>query len=235
MKLAVDLHIHSCLSPCSDRDMTPNNIVNMARLKGLDAIAVSDHNSARNLVAAKAAAEAAGLLLVPAIEAESAEEVHVLCYFHTVEDALKMGEVLYEHLPDIENTPKFFGEQLMVDDRDNTVGTEPRLLVQSTHLSVDKIVETCRSLRGIPVPAHINRGSNSILSSLGFIPEHMSFRSVEVCKDIAPPSIELERYHVLCSSDAHELSQILEREHFISVSERSVEGILTYLDSLKNC
>ena len=233
MMLAVDLHIHSCLSPCSDRDMTPNNIANMVRLKGLDAIAVSDHNSARNLLAAQAAAEAAGLLFVPAIEAESAEEVHVLCYFHTVGDAFMMGEILYEHLPDIENTPKFFGEQLVVDDRDNMIGLEPRLLVQSTHLSIDRIVDCCRQLHGVPVPAHINRTSNSILSSLGFIPEYLGFNTVEVVKGIAPPPITLERYHVLYSSDAHMLSEILEREHFIGVSEQSVDGILAYLDSEK--
>ncbi|MEL7608575.1 MAG: hypothetical protein AAGU74_03650 [Bacillota bacterium] len=235
MKIAVDLHIHSCLSPCSDMDMTPNNIANMARLKGLDAIAVSDHNSAGNLLACKTAAEAAGLLFVPAIEAESAEEVHVLCYFHTVEDALKMGEVLYQHLPDIKNTPKFFGEQLVADDRDNPVGSEPRLLVQSTDLSVDSIAKVCRSLHGVPVPAHINRASNSILSSLGFIPEHLDLRSVEVARGMASPPMELESYRVFCSSDAHELSSILEREQFIDVFERSVDGILAYLDAKNSC
>ena len=88
MKIATDLHIHSCLSPCGDMEMTPNNLVNMAFLKGLDAIALADHNTAKNLPAAKAVADARDLVLVPAIEAESREEVHVLCYFRTVEDAL---------------------------------------------------------------------------------------------------------------------------------------------------
>ena len=36
MILRCDLHIHTALSPCGDMDMTPNNIVNMAQLKGLD-------------------------------------------------------------------------------------------------------------------------------------------------------------------------------------------------------
>ena len=45
MMLYYDFHIHSALSPCGDADMTPNNIVGMASIKGLDAIAVSDHNT----------------------------------------------------------------------------------------------------------------------------------------------------------------------------------------------
>ena len=90
MLLACDLHIHSCLSPCADMTMTPNNLVNMAYLKGLDMIAVADHNSAKNLPACKAAADERNMLLLPAIEAESREEVHVLCYFPTVESESKV-------------------------------------------------------------------------------------------------------------------------------------------------
>ena len=231
MMLAVDLHIHSCLSPCSARDMSPNNSANMARLKGLDAIAVSDHNSAGNLPACRAAAEAAGLLFVSAIEAESAEEAHILCYFRTLDDALSMGEYLYKHLPDIKNLPKFFGEQLLMDGGDAPLGLEPRLLSQATLLGVDKIAETCRSLGGVPVPAHIDRASNSILSSLGFIPEHLKFHTVEVRSTDELPQKALEGRRAIYSSDAHTLGAILERGHWIDVHERSACGILAYLES----
>ena len=53
MNIYCDLHIHSCLSPCGDALMTPNNIVGMAYIKELDAIAVCDHNACRNLPAEK--------------------------------------------------------------------------------------------------------------------------------------------------------------------------------------
>lgn len=99
MKYSYDLHIHSCLSPCGDMDMTPNNIVNMASLLGLDLIAVSDHNTALNLPAVFSVAKQVGLTVIPAIEANTAEEVHVLCLFPELEDALSCSDEFYQHLP----------------------------------------------------------------------------------------------------------------------------------------
>lgn len=150
MLLACDLHIHSCLSPCADMTMTPNNLVNMAYLKGLDMIAVADHNSAKNLPACKAAADERNMLLLPAIEAESREEVHVLCYFPTVESALAMGDYLYQHLPDIKNSPELFGEQIAMNSEDVPIYREEKLLIQSTTLSIDSIADRCRAFGGVP-------------------------------------------------------------------------------------
>ena len=48
MKISYDLHLHSCLSPCADDDMTPYNIAGMAMLLGLQLLALTDHNSAKN-------------------------------------------------------------------------------------------------------------------------------------------------------------------------------------------
>lgn len=232
--LAADLHIHSCLSPCADMLMTPNNIVNMARLKGLEAIAVCDHNSARNLPACKKVADAAGLLLIPGIEAETREEVHVLCYLPTLEAACALGELIYAHLPARANLPDFFGEQAVMDENDDIVAYEERLLIQSTDLSIGALSALCRDLGGVPVPAHINRTSNSVLYNLGFIPEDVAFTSVEVCRTLPmPPGMDLGRYHVLASSDAHDLSAILERESFLSLGEATVEAMLAYLAQRK--
>lgn len=214
--------------------MTPNNIVNMALLKGLDVIAVADHNSAKNLPAIKAVAGARDLLLLPAVEAESREEVHVLCYMPSVEAALSLGEALYERLPDNPNMPSFFGEQAVMDEEDNVVAIEPRLLVQSAGFSIEELAELCRSLGGVPVPAHINRTSNSVLNNLGFLPPDIGFTSVEVSRALpVPECAETFRYHVLYSSDAHELGAIFERESFLDVEERSIEAILAYLRSPK--
>lgn len=229
MKLAADLHIHSCVSPCGDMDMTPNNIVNMSLLKGLEAIAVCDHNSARNLAACEKVASAAGLLLLPGIEAESREEVHVLCYFPTVEAAEAMGEILYDHLPEVWNVPKFFGAQIVMNEEDEPVDTVDKLLVQSTTLSIDQIVAHCRRLGGVPVPAHINRPANSLLACLGFVPEQLGFCSMEVYTHLAAPRLDLSRYHVLHSSDAHRLDAILERQQFVTALGPGPEGILSYL------
>jgi hypothetical protein len=210
--------------------MTPNNIVGMARLKGLDVIAVTDHNSAKNLPAVQAVADALGLLLLPGIEAESREEVHLLCYMPSVAAALSLGEELYGHLPDHPNMPSFFGEQAVMDENDTVTSVEPRLLVQATDLSIDELATLCRSLGGVPVPAHINRTSNSILNNLGFIPPGIGFTSAEVYRALPVPEYAgAERCHILYSSDAHQLGDILERESFLHISERSVEAILAYL------
>ncbi|HWQ57631.1 MAG TPA: PHP domain-containing protein [Clostridia bacterium] len=234
MKLAADLHIHSCLSPCADMLMTPNNIVNMARLKGLDVIAVSDHNSAKNLLAVQKAAEELGILFLPAIEAETREEVHVLCYLPTVGAALLLGEELTARLPDQPNLPAFFGEQTVMNECDEIVGTEPKLLIQSTDLSIEELAALCRAHGGVPVPAHVNRTSNSVLYNLGFIPPDVGFTSIEVYRALpVPESAETWRYHVLYSSDAHELGAISERESFLDVPERTVKAILDYLRSPK--
>lgn len=235
MLLAADLHIHSCLSPCGDMLMTPSNIINMAKLKGLDVVAIADHNTARNLPAAKAVADSCGMLLLPAIEAETKEEVHVLCYMPTVEAALALGQALYQELPNTPNMPSFFGEQAVMNEEDEVVDTEPRLLIQSTGLSIDDLAALCRSLGGEPVPAHINRTSNSLINNLGFIPTGPDFRTVEIYRSLPVPEIaQAFRYHVLYSSDAHELGAIFERDNFISVEERSVEALLAYMKSPKN-
>ena len=127
MEYFADLHIHSCLSPCGDEDMTPANICGMAKLKGLDAIAICDHNSARNLPAAQELCDAYGLLLLPGMEITTREEVHLLGYFETVEAALAFGEMLRGHLPNKKNKPQFFGRQLVMNSDDEIIGEEEAL------------------------------------------------------------------------------------------------------------
>jgi hypothetical protein len=234
LKLAADLHIHSCLSPCADMDMTPNNLINMAYLKGLEVVAVCDHNSARNLPACKAAADARGLILLPGLEVETREEVHVLTLFVSLDAAMEYAGWVYAHLPDIPNTPALFGEQIAMNEDDEPIYTEPKLLIQSTTLSIDEVTTRCRAAGGVPVPAHINRTSNSLLNSLGFIPPELDFTALEVYAALPmPEGTDLGSYHILYNSDSHTLSGISEREHFISAHDRSPEGVLAYLRTQK--
>jgi DNA polymerase III alpha subunit len=132
----VDLHMHSCLSPCADDDMTPANICGMAHIKGLQAIAVTDHNTARNLPYVKEAADYYGLILLPGMEITTKEEVHLLGYFRDVETAVKVGEIFTEHLPKMKNRPDYFGNQYVMNTDDEIVETEERLLIGSTDLDL---------------------------------------------------------------------------------------------------
>lgn len=228
MKLYYDLHIHSALSPCGDADMTPNNIVNMSRLKGLDMIALSDHNSVLNLPAVIAAAKETDLLVVPGMEVESAEEVHVLCLFPNLEAAQKAGEEVYRKLNKIPNRTEIFGEQTVMNGEDEIIGTEENLLVTATNLSIADIKKLADSCGGVAVPAHVDRNSYSVLSNLGILPD-IGFETVEVSKNGNPESYAYLRKKIIRNSDAHYLGDIAEPEHFLNLPEKSAEALISYL------
>ena len=229
MKMFVDLHIHSCLSPCADMDMTPMNICAMAKLKGLDAIAITDHNSARNLNAAQHAANAHGLVLLPGLEVTTREEVHLLAYFHTLEQAITAGEFFSSHLPKTPNVTRIFGEQAVMDERDERIGEEERMLIAATDVPLHRAVEEVKRLDGLAVPAHINRGANGLLMNLGFLPEGIDFPALEVSPQQPVDSHILRGRVILRSSDAHCLGDILEPVFSLEAQTLSTSGILKAL------
>ena len=233
MNIAVDLHIHSALSPCGDNDMTPNNIINMAILKGLYAIAVTDHNSAENVEAVMELGHKKGIVVVPGMEVQSKEEVHLLCYFPDLDRALGFQQRVYDNLKG-ENNPDYFGEQLIMDEMDRVVGHNRRLLIGSTDLSVERIVDLVVREGGRVVPAHVDKKAYSIISNLGFIPPDLDIKSVEVSRPENTTGLlhqygRLKGYVIIHSSDAHRLEDIQEREFFMEVGEKSVSGILAHL------
>lgn len=235
MKIAYDLHIHTALSPCGDDDMTPNNIVNMAVLKGLDVVAITDHNTCRNAEACMQCAEGTDLLVLPGMEVESAEECHIVCIFPSLDTALMMEEQIKAHLPKIKNRPDIFGHQAVMDKEDNIVEYEENLLVTATSLSVDKVAELAREFGGVAIPAHIDKSAYSIISNLGFIDDSWGFKTIEV-KDLEKvddmyEDKGLDRFNIIHSSDAHYLWDISEREHFLEAENLNAEVIIDILRS----
>lgn len=234
MKAYYDLHIHSALSPCADNDMTPNNIVNMAYIKGLDIIAVTDHNSALNCEAVLKCAKARGIVVVPGMEIETREEVHMVCFFPGVEEVMKMHEIVNNALPKIENREDIFGQQLIMDEEDNIIGNYKQMLLTAANLSIDEVLETVDRLCGIVVPAHVDRDSFSIISNLGMVPDYLDIKHLEISKkcmvsEFLDKNPYLSTYNFLKSSDAHNLGQILERESTIELEEKSLECFLKTL------
>lgn len=219
--LYYDFHIHSALSPCGDEDMTPNNIVNMAKLCGLDAIAVSDHNSVKNAKAAIEAGKRIGLTVLPAMEVETEESVHILTLYPDMESAEEAAKAVYNALPDIKNRPEIFGRQLIMDADDNITGVEERLLISPTSLSVNSLFDMVKSVGGLFIPAHIDRHSYSILTALGFMPQDLDIKMVEISKNTTDLTAylesrpELKKYRILRNSDAHYLDQLSERDAFL--------------------
>ena len=219
--LYYDFHIHSALSPCGDEDMTPNNIVNMAKLCGLDAIAVSDHNSVKNAKAAIEAGKRIGLTVLPAMEVETEESVHILTLYPDMESAEEAAKEVYNALPDIKNRPEIFGRQLIMDADDNITGVEERLLISPTSLSVNSLFDMVKSVGGLFIPAHIDRHSYSILTALGFMPQDLDIKMVEISKNTTDLTAylesrpELKKYRILRNSDAHYLDQLSEKDAFL--------------------
>lgn len=230
MKVYYDFHIHSCLSPCGDNDMTPNNIVNMAALKGLDAIAITDHNCGHNARAAMDAASELDITVIPGMEIETSEEIHMVALFDNVRALEKMQEIVLSHLPPIKNKPALFGEQIIMDMHDNVVDFKEQFLITACSLSVFEVTSMVRELGGVIFPAHIDKSSYSILSNLGSIPDELAFRTVEIKKKPIPRNLVdsgySERYMVLHNSDAHYLWDISEKENYIECESAKIQDIL---------
>ena len=224
----VDLHMHSCLSPCADDDMTPANICGMAYIKGLQAIAVTDHNTGRNLPYVKEAADHYGLIFMPGMEITTKEEVHLLGYFKDVETAVEVGEIFSSHLPPMKNKPDFFGNQLVMNTDDEVVAVEDRLLIGATDLDLEECTRIIREHGGAAVPAHINRG-HGLLTNLGLFPAEPEFPVVEVRNELDLNDKLIGDRKRLQSSDAHHLGDIMEAVFDLPTDRFSLGGLFDYV------
>lgn len=232
MKFFVDLHMHTSLSPCASDEMTPNNIVNMSILKNLDIIAITDHNSMKNYEAVRKCAENKDLVVVPGMEVETREEVHTICLFPSFEKGMVISELVYSKLPQINNREDIFGEQLIINEFDEIVGKEKKLMLNASDISIDELVIEVRKVGGVTFPAHIDRQSNSILSNLGMIPEDLNFKYLELSKnkniiDYIMENKNLQKYKFIKSSDAHNLGDIFEREFYLEIERKSIDDLIS--------
>jgi len=204
-----DLHIHTCLSPCADLDMSPKYIVKEAKEKGIDIVGICDHNSCENVPAVERHAENQGgdVNIIGGMEITSNEEVHILALFDDEESLFAMQKIVYDNLPGI-NNEKRFGEQVVVNENDEIMGFNQRLLIGTTELSIEDIVNLIHKLDGLAIASHIDREAYSIIHQLGFIPPGLPLDAVEVSpagkikdfKDISVP--------IITASDAHDITHI---------------------------
>lgn len=216
-EIAYDFHIHSCLSPCGDIDMTPENIVNMSILNGKNVIALTDHNSVLNCKPTMEVVGEQGLVCIAGMELTVSEEAHIICLFETLEGALEFGRYVYNHLPDIKNAPLIYGEQLIVDRQGEICGSVDKLLINATTISVEELSELLKKYGGVAFPSHIDRESNSLFSALGVIPAEYGFTHIELSKNFSENSFIAkcgyinevkDNYKILQNSDAHRLEEL---------------------------
>lgn len=222
-----DLHIHSCLSPCASDDMTPNNIVHMAQIKDLDLIAITDHNSMKQLVSFDQVARLNHMKIIYGVELQTIEEVHVLAYFKTLKNALLLQDYIDQHLIQIPNQKDYFGNQFICNEFDDVINEEPYLLLSSIDVSLEDLSSMIHSLNGAVVLAHVLGRKNSITMQLGFIPSDLEIDGIE-CKQEEKKELikmypHLKSKVFLHNSDAHQLIDI--NEPVVSINESELNKL----------
>lgn len=208
-----DLHVHTVLSPCAELLMGPKNIIEQALKIGLDILAITDHNAAENVEAVIKIARGTNLTIIPGMEVTTREEAHFICLFPGLPELSRFQEIINKHLPPGENDPEFFGPQYIVNERNEVLGENSRLLILATSMSIKQVVALVHSLNGISYPAHVDRKAYSLLNQLGFVPHDLKLPAMEIswncnCTQLIKKFPEAQNYPFIRASDAHDVDQM---------------------------
>ncbi|MHB9036670.1 MAG: PHP domain-containing protein [Armatimonadota bacterium] len=230
MKVEADLHIHTLLSPCGELEMIPPLVIEAARTAGLDMIGITDHNSCENAEAVMKAAECSGIRVLPGMEVQSVEGVHLLCLFDRLEQAEAMQESVYASLIQMAGTYKYTQEQFVVDSEGEFVRYCDKFIALPTSLDIDDIYERVMQIGGIMIPSHIDRQATGMIDVLAMIPETPDFDALEISVNLTPnearekfPSVGSKP--IFQNSDAHWLASIGRRRTILHIEHRSVSEI----------
>ena len=214
-----ELHVHTVLSPCAEVEMIPPLIVHEALERGINLIAVTDHNASANAGAVQKAAAGTPLTVLPGMELQTREEVHLLCIFDTLEQVADWQATVDARMPKLANNAEFFGEQFVVDETGEFIRSEPQLLITSADMSLSEAVGGVHTLGGMAIPAHVNRSSFSLLANLGFVPLDVTFDALEISRHLsladAPTKFQqLRGFPLIQSGDVHRLDEFLGKNVF---------------------
>ena len=225
-----DLHIHSCLSPCGDNDNTPNNIVGMGVLAGLQIMALTDHNTCRNCPAFFEAAKKQGIIPIPGMELTTAEDIHMVCLFPDLESAMDFDREIQTRRILIPNRTDIFGDQWVMDGEDQVIDIEPDLLSNATTISVEEAPRLAERYGGVCYPAHVDRQANGIIATLGFLPPDTPYPTVELHD--GEKEAEYRQNHipegsrVVIGSDAHVLWDIRDKSAWLDIPDEPYSSAL---------
>jgi hypothetical protein len=224
-----DLHVHTVLSPCAEVEMIPPLIVQKALELNIDLIAITDHNASANVLAVQKAAAGSALKVLPGMEVQTREDVHLLCLFEGLSQLETWQAAVNASLPDTLNHAEFFGEQYIVDEYGDYIRTENRMLLASTHFSIDDVFEQVNALGGLVIPAHVDRSSYGLFPTLGLIADQWPILGFEISRHITPkkartayPSIK--NYPLIQNGDVHRLDEFLGSTIF-TLAEPTVDEI----------
>jgi hypothetical protein len=228
--LVADLHLHTVLSACAEVEMTPLLIVRRAAQLGLGLIGITDHNACLNASAVMQAAQGTGISVLPGMELQTREEVHLLCLFDSLEHCRQWQEEVWARLPNLENREEVFGAQFVVDASGEWLRTEPRLLSTSADISIEAATARVHQLGGAAIPCHIDRPSFSLLANLGFVPAGLEADALEVTVHFRPDKNAplwgmLGGRPLVVNGDAHRLQDVQARTT-LTIEEAVIPEIL---------
>lgn len=234
MKVYYDLHLHSCLSPCGDDDMTPYNLVNMAKICGLDVIALTDHNSCLNCATAMKIGNQIGIEVIAGMELCTSEEIHVVCLFESLDKALEFSEYVKQNSPKIMNREKIFGNQFIMNEQDEVLAKQEQLLTIASEISIEQVPNLMKEFGAVAYPAHIDRASYSIISSLGDFPSYLDFNAYEVAdisknEELRNKYSSIKSKKMISSSDAHYLENMRDKQLYFELKNSKTKTIIDFL------
>ena len=228
MRARVDLHNHSCLSPCADLEMSPAMMARTARARGIDILALTDHNAAHNCLPFALSCAGQGLVPLFGMEMSSAEEAHLLALFPSPRQALEFGAELHAMLPRLDWNPDAFGDQVVVDFEQRILEFHPVYLGTALDASFETLAEKAAAAGAIVIPAHVDRGMYSVHSQLGFLPPG----PWDAVESIGPPPAHLSGGHAAISgSDAHALEQMGRRPFLVELPDAELRLMRRKLDA----
>lgn len=232
-----ELHVHTVLSPCAGVEMIPPLIIQNALECGINIIAITDHNASENVPAVIKAAEGHDLTVLPGMELQTEEEVHVLCLFDSMDQLNCLQVIVDKKLPDIKNNIEYFGEQFIVDHTGAFIRRKERLLINSTSLSFDEAFQEVSKLGGLFIPAHVNRQAFGLIDHLGFVPPELNIEALEISRHIPlQEAIEkypqISNYPIIQSGDVHYLGDFLGVNQFI-IEEPTISEIKMAFQSIQ--
>lgn len=224
-----ELHVHTVLSPCAGVEMIPPLIVQKALAYGLNLVAITDHNASENVPAVIKAAEGYDLTVLPGMELQTEEEVHVVCLFDTMDQLNGLQEIVNDKLPRIKNNIEYFGEQFVVDHSGEFIRRKERLLINSTSLSFEEAFKEVSKLDGLFIPAHINRQAFGLIDRLGFVPPDLNLEVLEISRHISLEEAikkypQIVNYAIIQSGDVHYLDDFLGVNQFL-IEEPTISEI----------
>ncbi len=228
IRIRADLHVHTVLSPCAEIEMIPPLIVRESAELGINLIAITDHNSSANIEAVQKAAIGTTVTVLPGMELQTREEVHVLCLFDTLDQVNHWQTIVNNSMPDQMNDIDHFGEQFVVDETGDFVRREERLLATSSELTLTSAFQQVQQLGGWLIPAHVNRKTNGLLSILGFVPTDIPIDTLEIsfhmkAEEAYTKFPQIKRYPLIQNGDVHLLGDFAGTNEFfvekVSVQE----------------